>query len=275
MAARAAFLVIALFWVTMNVLLWRAEFGGGRETVSDLPVETVVERVLNAADASMLTLYHHRERLGQGRFSATVIEGSGPPVPGEVTPEGMIRSFAGYRLDGEMNVFGEAPTSRWRIVGKLELDANRGWETGEVRLIQRPVTWTVSGKKGEDRVHVRFDEGRMSSEQIFSAADIPQFMAMAGPLAPILGGKILNAPAKAGPLVTWRASNDWLKVGRSRVRAYCIRGRALGKFDVSVYFNRAGEVLKVTLPDGYRLVNEALPSMAAEGAADAGKASAP
>jgi len=38
---RLYFPLIALFWIVMNVLLWRAEFGGGNEAVSAVSTEVV------------------------------------------------------------------------------------------------------------------------------------------------------------------------------------------------------------------------------------------
>ena len=52
MAARVILGLVTTFWVAMNVLLWRAEFGSGRTGLSEIPLDTVADRVLNAPDHS-------------------------------------------------------------------------------------------------------------------------------------------------------------------------------------------------------------------------------
>jgi hypothetical protein len=51
-----AFLLIALFWVTMNVLLWRAEYSARDEAGSVVPVGVAWQRILTAPDRSSLAL---------------------------------------------------------------------------------------------------------------------------------------------------------------------------------------------------------------------------
>lgn len=263
MLSRAVFILVAIFWVTMNVLLWRAEFGGGRGTVSDIPVETVIDRALNAPDTSVMALFHRRERLGQARLSPAVVEAAMAEPSGDLAPEGMVRALGGYRVDLEVNLSGELPSSRWRMLGRLDLNTNRVWQSFELRLIQRPVTWAIAARAGDDKFRLRYEEGKTVSEQSFAAGDLPQLAAMVSPLAPWFSAVgFPNNPAKGAEsksLSVWSARNDWLKVGKSRVRAYRLKGRFLNRFDVVAYLSRAGELLKVTLPDGYSLVNEALP----------------
>ncbi len=50
---RLFFPLIVLFWVVMNVLLWRAEFGGGTEAASAVSTEVVWQKILPAPDCSI------------------------------------------------------------------------------------------------------------------------------------------------------------------------------------------------------------------------------
>src|SRR5215470_10665864 len=98
MSARLAFPVITLFWVTMNVLLWRAEYGGGKEPGSPVPVEVVWEKMLSAPDDSTLEIRWNGRKIGYCRWV--------PNVHGDVTVkkpavrppdlEGRIRQVSGY-----------------------------------------------------------------------------------------------------------------------------------------------------------------------------------
>lgn len=260
MVGRIGFALAAVFWVAMNVLLFRAEFGGGRETASAVPVEVVVERALNAADASVLTLYHRREQLGQFRWTPSVSETA--EAGRDSDPDGMVRSVAGYRIDVEFSFNGDRPTSRWRLLSHLDLDARRNWRLFEARLAQRPMSWAVSARAGEDKVRLRVEEGRTASEQEFSIRDAPALALLVAPFAPWLSqaGTMTNAASA----VKWSARDDWLTVSGSRLRVYRLRGLLMDRFEVVAYFSRAGELLRVTLPEGFALSNRTVAAMSRE-----------
>ena len=64
MFQRLLFLGIVAFFASMNVLLWRMEFGGSSRFGSPVPVEAVVERILTAPDDSSLEIRRNGERIG-------------------------------------------------------------------------------------------------------------------------------------------------------------------------------------------------------------------
>jgi hypothetical protein len=268
-SGRITFAAIALFWVVMNVLLWRAEFGGGRETEAEIPIETVLERVLNAADDSVLTLRHHGQAIGQLRWNPSVIESAGDTNLPTNLPEGMVRTPTGHLLDLELNLFGDTPSSRWRVLTHLALETNHVWRDLDLRLIQRPNVWQFTAVRGEKTMHLHVEEGRTASDQIFALSDFANPMALMGPYATLLpkglfpGAGLAAAPGTPAGL-SWSARNDRLRVGHNRVRVYRVKVKLFDRFEGVAYFSRAGEVLKVTLPDNLVLVNEALPNLGHE-----------
>ena len=52
MRFRITFLIVTAFFVTMNVLLWRSEYGARGHQGSPLPSELVWEKVLTSPDNS-------------------------------------------------------------------------------------------------------------------------------------------------------------------------------------------------------------------------------
>ena len=269
MSGRITFAAIALFWVVMNVLLWRAEFGRGRETAAEVPIETVLERVLNAADDSVLTLRHHGEAIGQLRWNPSIVEGTGDTNAPAELPEGMVRTPTGHLLDLELNLFGDTPSSRWRVLSHLSLNTNHVWRDLSLRLIQRPNLWEFTAVHGENTIRLHTEEGHTSAEQTFALSDFANPLTLMGPYAALLPKNLLPGLALPGaaavpPSVTWSARNDRLRVGHNRVRVYRVKVKLFERFEAVAYFSRAGEVLKVTLPDGLVLVNEALPNISRE-----------
>lgn len=269
MPGRLTFMVIAAFWVVMNVLLWRAEFGGGRETDSEIPIENVLERVLNAADDSVLTLRHHGEAIGQLRWNPGIMEGSTDTNVSVNVPEGMVRTPTGHMLDLELNLFGDTPSSRWRILTHLALETNHVWRDLNLRIIQRPNVWEFATVRGEKTIRLRTEEGRTASEQTFAISDFANPLSLLGPYATLLPKNLFLGAALPGTTngpatLTWSARNDRMRLGHNRVRVYRVKIKLFDRFEGVAYFSRAGEVLKVTLPDGLVLVNEALPTISRE-----------
>src|SRR4051812_7984549 len=96
MIPRAIFISIATFWVVMNVLLWRSEYGV-RHGGTPVPVDLVWRKILTAPDASALTIYQNGHRSGFCEFSTSIqqemakLDETAPP------PEGIVNS-SGYQL---------------------------------------------------------------------------------------------------------------------------------------------------------------------------------
>lgn len=265
MSARIWFLVITAFWVVMNVSLWRAEFGRGRETVSDVRPELVVDRILNAPDASTLQVLHHGAVIGTLRWIPSVAEVNPSASDTESLPEGMIVN-AGYNLDLDLSLNGDEPSERWRVLSHVDLNTNKVWQEFTVRVLQRPASWELVARQGSDDIVLRFEEGTERWEKHFSARDLSNPASMLGPYAMFLPGGLSRqltqfTPKAAEKGFQWRARNDWLRVGRTRVRVYRLSATLFGSYEMVVYLSRAGEILKVTLPDTFVLVNEALPSL--------------
>jgi hypothetical protein len=269
MTGRLTFAAIALFWVVMNVLLWRSEFGGGRETVAEVPVATVIGHVLDAADDSVLALRHHGQAIGQLRWNPSITQNVADTNATENLPEGMVQASSGHLLDLELNLFGDTPTSRWRVLTRLDLDTNQVWRSLNVRVIQRPTVWEMNTARGEDRVRLRVEEGRSTTEQTFTLSDLSNPTSWLGPYAALIPRNLLAlaAPGAAKDQAagfTWSARNDWMRVGRNRVRVYRVQAKLFANYEAVAYFSRAGELLKVVFPDNLVLVNEALAGIGKE-----------
>lgn len=268
MAGRITFIAITLFWVVMNVLLWRAEFGRGRETVSEVKPEMVIDRLLNAPDASTLRVLHHGAAIGTLTWKPFVTEADPGTGTAAALPEGMVVN-GGYTLDADLTINAELPTDRWRILSHLELDTNKVWQEWTIRVQQRPASWELVARQGQDEVVLRYEEGKEHWEKRFSLRDLSNPRNVLGPYAMLLPGPISKNLGQfdaenARQTFEWRASNDWLKVGRNRVRAYRLSAKLFANLEMVAYLSKAGEILRVQLPDTFLLVNEALPGLRKE-----------
>src|SRR5262249_51470379 len=118
---RVIFILITLFWLAMNVLLWRAEYGGRPSPRSPVPPSVGWQKMLTAPDSSSLTILHHGKKIGFCHWVTSVGEELAHLTEGEVPPKGMVERMTGYRIQVEGNLALEDFTTRVRFDGNLKL----------------------------------------------------------------------------------------------------------------------------------------------------------
>ncbi len=272
MLKRAWFLLVALFWVAMNVLLWRAEMMTPPPGGSPVSADLVWERVLTAPDESSLEIRRQDRKLGWIRWTPRVEEDpdAASPAAGrseEELPEGRVRRVTGYTilLDGSLAV-SEEP-QRYRFNGQLEFDADRQWRGLRLRVTQRPMLWEVQADAQEEALTLRLGDENQPWEQRFRFSELSRPEALlAGlgvPLPPGLLPLLLPPELTAGPRrlalgLHWDARSDWFYLGSARVRVFRVSARLLDRYEVRLVLSRVGEILRLELPSQITLVNDAL-----------------
>jgi hypothetical protein len=271
MFKRAWFLAITLFWVTMNVLLWRSEMSVGKDAGSPLPAASVWERMLTAPDDSTLDIFRRGTKIGYCRWIPRVEEELAPGAPEAVDgtgPEGSVKRITGYglTLDGNFLVGDEG--QRLRFSGTVELDARQNWRTFKLRGTVRPNTIEISADAARETVTFRMGDDPKAWQQTFAFKDLSQPEAVLNafglPLPPgtlqslMPGGRQLD-PAKLSLGLNWEARSDWLKIGSTRTRVYRLKARLFDKYEASAVISRVGEILRLELPEAVILANDALP----------------
>src|SRR5690349_6315045 len=167
---RATFILVAAFWVTMNVLLWQTEFGSRRQGGA-VPVETVWEKILTAADDSSLTVFHEGKLVGACHLRTAVGE-EWSKVGDENVPAGPLGKNRGYglRLDGSTVV--PELTNRLRFEGELVLDRRRELQGVNARVTMRPVTWEIQSDAAQEGIHLRVRGGAVPLDLVLKFSDL-------------------------------------------------------------------------------------------------------
>ena len=130
MSNRFVFPIITMFWVCMNVLLWRSEFGGVTEFGSSIPVKVVWEKILTAPDDSTLEIMQRGRKAGYCRWRPNVGEelSTGKVGTGDYELEGMVKQLSGYRIDVEGSLILEKDSGRLRFNLSGVFATNRVWK---------------------------------------------------------------------------------------------------------------------------------------------------
>ncbi|MBM3821729.1 MAG: hypothetical protein FJ404_02365 [Verrucomicrobia bacterium] len=280
---QALFLIITAFWSVMNVLLVRSEFGTGKEFAGEVPVAMVWQSILEAPDDSSLAIQVHGERLGSVRWVPVVGEQmSGGPLHRQVAaPDGMVSQRKNYRIDAEGH-FNTGPASRLRFSWSVTLSTNHQWQEFTVRFGTRPATWQFKGHAISNTVELRhesYDKTVWEQSMSLDAAGNPELWLAAAHLGsanktqaanrPLESLKALAEGSLAGghgdkPLwerMRWKAGQDWMRMGSSKVRVYRLEASLTPTLKAAVWISRVGEILKVSLPGEWSLINEAIEAL--------------
>ena len=269
MLHRLAFVSILLFWIVMNVLLWRCEFKGRNDLGSDVPVEMVWKKILTAPDDSALEVSAGEKRIGYCRWRANVGEelATGKTPTEDSQPEGMVERLSGYTIDVEGNSIEPESGRRMRFEAHAGFTAANRWKDFVVRVSVRPNSLEIQGSVASEDLRVSFEGAGEKWERRIRYSEITEQASQAGALGVpfvenlgLAGSPLLELKNVALGL-RWTARKDWLEIGRSKVGVYRLQARLLDKYQAVVIVSRVGEILRVELPNGILLVNDALTTL--------------
>ena len=252
MPARLTFFAIAAFWLTMNVLLWRAEYGA-HSNETPVPLALVWQKILTAPDASSLSVYQNRARMGYCEFSTSVGQQMATVDADRPPPEGLVQQ-AGYEIHLAGNVALNDFTNRLKFDGRVKFSSARAWCEVNLHISSHQTGVEIHALATNSAVHLKItsDGSALEKDLAFSDLQNPNALARAllGNGADTLLG-VLDLPALAAPAaaqkIVWRASHTRVKIGTEAVPIYRIETSLLGQA-VVVDVSTLGEILRVELP---------------------------
>jgi len=255
MTARLSFLAIAAFWITMNLLLWRAEFGAhGGDT--PVPVELVWRKILTAPEASSLSVYQNGDRTGYCEFSTGIGQQMADLEENKLPPEGFA-ARVGNQLHLAGNVaFGDF-TNRFKFDGRIRFSATRQWQELNLKLNSRVVTMEIHSLATNRTAHVKITNAGVAlldRDLTFAELENPDTLVrtFAGGFADALLGAVdlpeLTAGA-AAQKIQWDARLTRVKIGTQAVPVFQVETRVLDR-PIVIDVSTLGEILRVELPGG-------------------------
>jgi len=267
MISRITLILLTAFFVTMNVLLWRAEYGHQGSAGSSVPAEVVWRKILTSPDSSSLTIFHHGKKVGFCHWITSIGEELSQIQEDTGSPEGQVRRIMGYRVQLEGNVSSDKAGNRIRFESALTLTTNQVWQDFNLRIILRPTVLEFHSSAAEQWVRFNVDDGEQKFERVirFSELQNPEALVreFAGPFTGgllnnvgIVGAQAQSTALKAG--LKWEGREDSMRIGHSPVRTYRLQTRVLDKYQLTIFISRVGEILRVELPDEIVLVNDQL-----------------
>jgi hypothetical protein len=255
MISRGAFLLVAAFWVAMNVLLWRAEYGA-RNSGIPVPLDLVCRKILTAPDASSLSVYQDGQKMGFCEFSTSIQQEMANLDEDNPPPEGLV-ARTGYQIRLTGNVaFGDF-TNRVKLDGRVQFSPRREWRELDLKFSTHYAAVEIHSLATNQTVSVQIT-GDETDFRVFTFADLQNPNMLLRMLGENSDGGFWNGlnppalpPATTGLALTipWEARRVRLMVGREAVSAYRLETRVLGQ-PIVIHVSTLGEILRVELPGG-------------------------
>jgi hypothetical protein len=256
MRSRAIFFFIATFWITMNVLLWRVEYGA-RGSDQSVPADLVWRKILTAPDTSSLNIFQDGERSGFCEFGTSVETEMAKLDESSLPPDG--NAFRpGYQIHLSGNTCLGDFTNRIRFDARLLFSARRQWRELNLRISSRTATLEISSLATNQAVHFKFINDGSVSEHDLAFADLRDPSVWLRSFAGNFGGGLFGAmdlptlplvATDASQTISWEARRARLNIGHEPVNTYRLETRVLDH-PIVIYASTLGEILRVELPGG-------------------------
>jgi hypothetical protein len=251
MPARLTFFAIAAFWLTMNVLLWRAEFGS-HNGETPVPIKLVWRKILTAPDASSLSVYQNGDRKGYCEVSTSVGQEMATVDADKPPPESIVKQTS-YQIHLAGNIAVGDFTNRFKFDGHMRFSSSREWREVTFKITSRLTVVEIHALATNQTVHLKISGEGVELERTLNLTDLQNPDALVRALAGNMADtwfEAMDLPNLATPTaqnLEWRANRTRVKIGTEMVPVYRIETTVLGH-PILVDVSTLGEVLRVELP---------------------------
>jgi hypothetical protein len=269
MLKRAFLPAAAVFWAVMMGLLWRSEYGTPQASGTPIPAGLVWEKMLTAPDVSTLQILFQGTNVGFCRWSASAGQETARALTADhVTgaPE-LVGPPRGYRLDLDGTV--SLPEYGVRVSAELTLalDRDLNWQEFQARFKPRPDFYELRALAAERTLSIRASSDGVDYHRVLTFDELrnpqPLLRELGGPLFPAVLASLglpltTNIFGRLSLAASWQARQDWLQVGRNRLRVYRLETRLVDRSRLGLCISPVGELLRAELPGDILLQHEAL-----------------
>jgi hypothetical protein len=263
MRSRIFFVLVTAFWLVMNYLLFRSQWGGHSSFGNTVPLDMVWNKILTAPDNSTLDILSKDERIGLGRWEVGAANSpfiSSKILAQDYQPGQMTQKPTGYGLSFEGSGAIDY-TNRFKFQCTLELDTNKVWTDCTLRVTMKPQVWDIRLVAAQQLVMLKVTDGSGGWEKVIRFGELQDPQALLEEFGdPVTAGLISanrNLFNGKGPGLTWEAREDRMNFGQSVLRVYRLSSLFMGQ-RIEIIVSRIGEILRVELPFNIVLRNQAL-----------------
>jgi hypothetical protein len=257
MPTRLILLTLAALCLTMNVLVWRAEYGS-KDNGIRVPENLVWRKIMTAPEASSLSVFQGGKRTGFCEFSTAIGQEMALMDESKPPPEGFL-SHAGYQIRINGNASLGDFTNRIKFDGHLQFAPNRDWRSLDVKILMRGLAIYLQSAVSNQTVQITVTNEEDTFRRTFTYAELrdPGQLVRSlagdfgvGPVSLLAGFELPSLSAASLPDTSafhWKATRTRMIFGHEPVPVYRLETRVLDR-PVVLVASTLGEVLRVELP---------------------------
>jgi hypothetical protein len=251
MVTRAFTGLVLAFWLVMTVLLVRYTYFPEGSKFAEVPPRVVMKLFLDqGAKNNAMHVYHYEKKIGHAAFDARKVRS--------------IDSAPGDRV-----------THVIKINGLLE--------RGMLSAVKEPVIWRMEARlKGMEefeffKAHIFMQDSGLTADFVWNVGDrtpkislstkggtSPEAQMLQNLLSQVLGSGTLPggeaAPSEDSVQLSTREGS--MNIGGQKRQGFTMEIGAAETWRMKAFFTEAGELALVTLPDGYRLMEQTIYGLA-------------
>ncbi|MBE7496114.1 MAG: hypothetical protein HS117_14315 [Verrucomicrobiaceae bacterium] len=250
---RAAAAISVLFWAVMTGLLVRDAYFPDESRFTEVPPRLVLDLFLKQAELNTdtLHLYHRDEKIGHASLKISS-SGSGDVKAYAWVARGMIE-----RLQEKS----EPENVTWEFSGLMQADGN--WTRMELlaAMPRQEASLSIVWEEGERLPQVNLTQG---GKTMLDSNDPGLAMALrmadgeTGWLQSLASTKTASADS---PVLRLTAREGSLELAGRERKCYLVTAPLPGDQEIRMIFGETGELARVDLPQGYRLLEPLIHGM--------------
>lgn len=248
--------LIVLLWAVMTFLLVRETYFPEESRLTEVSVNTVLERAAQHRNLTRNTLTLTRNGVRLGHADVSVLERKDESAS---APLGFTWQ-AGGLIEGKS--WGVADGSAvWRFDG--DVNREQGWEriSLAVRIADTDTNLLVGWKKGDDMPKIelkRRGELIMNTEQALDQAKSQQGGGAAMGLMGMLPGFLGKQTVSLERLIQLQAHRGHMQLAGEERKSLQLTLSLLGFYQAKLSYTEAGELARIELPQGWQLTDPLL-----------------
>jgi hypothetical protein len=251
MVTRAFMGLVLAFWLVMTVLLVRYTYFPEGSRFAEVPPRVVMKLFLEqGAKNNAMHVYHYDKKIGHAAFEARKVK-SIESLPGD--PVTHVVKINGLLERGMLSAVREPVI--WRLEARLKGMEEFEYFKAHIYMQDSGMTAELVWNVGEraPRISLSAKEGPSPEAQILQTL-----------LAQVLGTGSLpgGAATPSEQSVQLIARQGNMNIGGQKRLGFTMEIGATESWKMKAFFTEAGELALVTLPDGYRLMEQTIYNLA-------------
>jgi len=264
LSKKFSFWFILIFWVSVNLLLWRLEFGNTFFASEVISPDQFLFKVLTSPDYSMMVIKHHGTNVGEFNWMCDIVDAQNNLNRKLRDIEGRIDTISSYSIRVELNLNHIEPLRNLKLGVDLNLSTNYVVNEFSAKLNLKPFSWRVSYNSAEGIFKItdlsleKPKEFSISNNDINNPRKILETLGITPDIAAIflpadLGMKINSFKRK----LEYDCSLARIKIGNTYINGFKCQIKLSENSSIRIYINKVGEIIKIELPNYIVLLNRA------------------